>query len=305
MEPGRVSEGPSQPNFRRGVAATMSYLADMRRWTLVAALGCGFSGLAVRAVVPSDAAAALPGVPVVAEAPANPYIVITNRNAFGIKPPAPPAEPVPVAPAVVPPNLFLTGISHLRGLKRAYLVVNRPNGKTPDYLSVDEGYDVDGLKVLGIDHKKQTVRVMNSGTELTLNFKDHGMKGAPAPPPGPGQKPAQGGMPAPGLPVPPAPAYTAAPFTGGATIIGRGGVVADNTGTTATAYGGAEAAPVRQVPARRGIYVAGQNGGVPQEQPVGHIVPPSAITVPAVPGPVSNPGASSGRLPPPPIPGAR
>lgn len=280
----------------------MSYLADMRRWTLVAALGCGLSGLAVRAVVPSGDAAAVPGVPVVAEAPANPYIVITNRNAFGIKPPAPPAEPVPVAPVVAPPNLFLTGISHLHGLKRAYLVVNRPNGKTPDYLSVDEGYDVDGLKVLGIDHKKQTVRVMNSGTELTLNFKDNGIKGAPAPPPGPGQKPVQLGMPAPGLPAPPA--YFAAPLSGGATIIGRGGVVADNTASAATAYGGAEAAPVRQVPTRRGVYVAGQNGGIPQEQTV-HIVPPSAFTVPAAPGPVSNPSANSGRLPPPPIPGAR
>jgi len=82
-------------------------------------------------------------------------------------------------------------------------------------------------------------------------------------------------------------------------------VVTDQTAPAATAYSGAEAAPVRQVPTRRGIYVAGQNGGIPQEQPVGHIVPPSAITVPAAPGPVSNPGASSGRLPPPPIPGAR
>ncbi len=284
----------------------MAYLADMRRWTLVAALGCSLSGLAVRAVVPSDDAAAVPVVPVVAEAPANPYIVITNRNAFGIKPPAPPAEPVPVAPVVAPPNLFLTGISHLHGLKRAYLVVNRPNGKTPDYLSVDEGYDVDGLKILDIDHKKQTVRVMNSGTEVTLNFKDNGMKGAPVPTPGPGQKPPQGGMPAPGLPAPPAPAYTAAPLPGGATIIGRGGVVADNSVQVASANGGAEVAPVRQVPTRRGVYVAGQNGGVPQEQAViAHVVPPSAFTVPAAPGPVSNPSASSGRLPPPPIPGAR
>ncbi len=280
----------------------MSYPSSMRRWTLVAALGCGLSGLAVRAVVPSDAAADTAAL-VVAEAPANPYIVITNRNAFGIKPPAPPAEPVPVAPVVAPPNLFLTGISHLHGLKRAYLVVNRPNGKTPDYLSVDEGYDVDGLKILGIDHKKQTVRVMNSGTEVTLNFKDNGMKGAPAPPPGPGQKPALGGAPAPGLP---APAYTAAPLQGGATIIGRGGVVADNTVPAAAAYGGPEAAPTRQLPSRRGVYVAGQNGGVPQEQPViAHIVPPSAFTVPAAPGPVSNPSINSGRLPPPPIPGAR
>ena len=275
----------------------------MRRWTLVAALGCGLSGLAVRAIVPSDDAAAVPVAAVVAEAPANPYIVITNRNAFGIKPPAPPVEAVPVVPVVAPPNLFLTGISHLHGLKRAYLVVNRPNGKTPDYLSVDEGYDVDGLKVLGIDHKKQTVRVMNSGTEVTLNFKDNGMKGAPVPPPGPGQKPAQGGVPALGLPGPPA--YTAAPLTGGATIIGRGGVVADNTASAAAAYGGAEAAPVRQVPTRRGVYVAGQNGGIPQEQPIAHIVPPSAFTVPAAPGPVSNPSINSGRLPPPPIPGAR
>jgi len=92
----------------------MSYLADMRRWTLVAALGCGLSGLAVRAVVPSDEAAAVPVVPVVAEAPANPYIVITNRNAFGIQPPSPPPEPVPVAPVLAPPTLFPPGATRGR-----------------------------------------------------------------------------------------------------------------------------------------------------------------------------------------------
>lgn len=261
------------------------------------ALGCGLIGFVADAAVAEDIAVTPPG---------NPYIVITNRNAFGIKPPPVPVEPPPVAPVVVPPNLFLTGISFLNGLKRAYLVVNRPNAKTPDYLAVDEGYDSDGLKVLGIDPRKQTVRLMNSGTELTLNFKDNGMKGNAVPAPVPGQ-PGQPGMaPVRGIPPPPnQPAAMAVP-AGGPTIIGRGGVVSDNAGAPAplALSSGGEVPLSRQLPARRGVYLGGQgNAAAPTEQVIGGPAAPTANTVRAVEGPVANP--SNSRLPPPPIPGGR
>lgn len=275
----------------------MSYVPDMRIWTSMLALGCGLIGFAGSAAVAEDAAASPPG---------NPYVVITNRNAFGVKPPPVPVEPPPVAPVVAPPNLFLTGISFLHGLKRAYLVVNRPNAKAPDYLAVDEGYDSDGLKVLGIDPRKQTVRLVNSGTELTLNFKDNGMKGnaVPAAVPGKNGVPEVPGMaPVRGIPPPPQAGVPAASPGAGPTIIGRGGVVSDNPAPVA-ANGGGEIPLSRQLPARRGVYLGGQgNNTVPAEHITGGAAAPTANTVPAVPGPVANPGGS--RLPPPPIPGVR
>lgn len=232
--------------------------------------------------------------------PANPFSSLTNRNAFGIKPPPLPPEPAPVQPAVPPPNLFLTGVSVLNGLKRAYLVVTKANGKQPEYLAVDEGYDNDGLQVLGIDPRKQVVRVRNMGNEVTLNFKENGLKSVAAAPP-PGVPSFQGGAPIRGIPAPPGganpPATTTAP-----TIIGRGGVAA----ATATAQSAvmvqpfvqvADEAPVaRQLPARRGVYLGGNAAAGPVTDAGG------GKSVPSIPGPVSNllPGHT-----PPPLPVGR
>lgn len=108
----------------------------------------------------------------------NPYRRLTLRNAFGIKPPP---EPTPEPPTVVsnPPvslPIFVTGFSLLRGVKKVYLVVNRPGSKSPEYFTAGEGEEFDGFQVLNIDPKKETVKVMNAGTEATLDFKNNGMK---------------------------------------------------------------------------------------------------------------------------------
>lgn len=242
----------------------MCYGSDMRCGTWILALGCSLLGFgqAGRAATAeeSPAAAATPA------APTNSYIVITNRNAFGIKPPPLPPEPAPVVPATPPPNLFLTGMSLLNGAKRAYLVVNKAGGKQPEYLSVEEGYDSDGLQVLAIDTAKQVVKVRNAGTEVALNFKDNAMKqnGVPVPGGPPGMPNVRGVPPPPGgyNPVPQPVAQAAAP-----TIIGRGGAVADNAPAPAAAVldglaAGNEAVAPRQLPARRagGVYL-GAGGG--------------------------------------------
>jgi hypothetical protein len=220
-------------------------------------------------------------------------------------------DPTPPPAVVAPPNLFLTGISFLNGLKRAYLVVNRPPTNSADYLAVEEGYDSDGLKVVDIDPRKHTVRVVNSGTELTLNFKDNGMKASTLPVPGhpvPGQKGAPG-LPPVRLPSSSMPVPTAANAGGGPTIIGRGGVVPDGAAVAPVAAGNASAdnaGRVRTLPARRGVYLGGAANDATTPVPItlGGPAAPTANTVPAVPAPVANPGAGFGREPPP-IPGGR
>ena len=238
----------------------------------------------------------------------NPYLVITNRNAFGIKPPAPPPDPKLSAPPAPPPNLFVTGFSQLRGNKRAFLVMNRP-GKSPEFLVVDESYDVDGLKVTAIDPRKETLTVINAGTEVTLNFKDNGLKPGTLPINLPGNGMGPGG---PGNPmVRPVPQVFAPGTPGAPTVVRR----PSSENLPISDISDSDSASVR--PARRGVYTGANNGGggfnggypgafpgggtpmstVADPNPVNTLPPPSSSAVPAAPGVVSNPG--SGRTPPP------
>src|SRR5439155_9963167 len=63
------------------------------------------------------------------------------------------------------------------------------------------GQRQDDIEVLEIDEKAGTVKVNNFGAEMTLSFKDDGVKTTSAPPPGPIPQPAPffpPGFPAPG-----------------------------------------------------------------------------------------------------------
>ena len=178
-------------------------------------------------------ATSLKAIPGVAGTGENPYGGITNRNAFGLRPPPEPeTNAPPVAPAP-PPNVFLTGVSHERGLKRAFFVINRPGAKTPDYETAVEGDEIQDLKVLEINAREGKVRVQVSGREVVLNFADNGMKstGGAGAPPVPGRP--GGGTPVP-QPVAPVPQPVA---SAGPVVIGRGGVNL-NVNTPAPTGGG-------------------------------------------------------------------
>lgn len=247
--------GKRQPKLLRGVPVVMRYGLVICRETQKLAFCYGLIGFLGRAVADETA------IPTSAGA-TNSYISLTNRNAFGIKPPPTPPPPELVAPVVAPPNLFLTGFSHLNGLKKAYLVVNKPNARQADYLAVEEGYDNDGLQILAIDTRKQTVLLKNSGTELTLNFKDNGLKPNSVPAGAPGVVNPPGVAPYRGVPPPPAVSgqTAAAGGSAGPTIIGRGGVNATPVpvANAVVAEGvAAEVTSERQLPRRGGVYLGG------------------------------------------------
>lgn len=141
-----------------------------------------------------------------ATSPNNPYRAIVARNAFRLKEPAPPPPPptnLPAAPEPVKIDVKLAGLARIKGVRYAYLMVpdsQRPGQfvypsltDDPEHGRVRHG---SGLEVREIDMKKQTVRVVNGGVEVTLNFKDNGIKQGAVPGTAPA-KPGPGGIPAP------------------------------------------------------------------------------------------------------------
>lgn len=241
---------------------------------------------------------------------ANPYLTIAKRNAFGIKPPPPPPPPDAVAPPPPPPsNLFLTGITFLNGVRKAYLVQVEATGKPPKFLTLDEKHgNVDGLQLLSIDVRKRVVRVLNGGLEIALNFKDNGWNGGAGAKSGGG--PAAGGLPN-GRPMPqPVGIPAAQPPQGhdsGPTIIGRSGVLqrsesgvgnspAENlSGVTLSDAGNA----LREIPQRQGFGsgpVPSGSTGTDSSQHTGNSSVPAYYVRPAN-GPPGGPVAPS-PLPP-------
>jgi hypothetical protein len=152
----------------------------------------------------------------------NPFRLIAARNAFGIKDPPLPPEPVvdtPPPPPPTPSNVTLTGFSLWQGRKKVYLQISAPGSKAPSYHDMEEGDVQDDIEILSIDEKNETAKIRNAGQEFTLNFKENGAKpsGAPGAPSQPG---APGTIPAPvttGV-------VNANRGVGGPTVIGRGGV---------------------------------------------------------------------------------
>lgn len=220
----------------------------------------------------------------------NPYLSLTNRNAFGIKPPPPPPEPAPPPPPPPspPPNVFLTGVSHSGGLKKAYLAINRPGGKQPDYETVREGQEFEDIKILEIDAAAGRVKTEIAGKEITLSFAENGLKATGGVPAAPGGVPPKN----PNVPVPaaPVPAPTLVGNNGGGpVVIGRGGSAANNPGG-----GQAIAQPIIQPVTQPYVNFTQDNPG--------SFTPVQNTVQPIQQNPVVQPIDAGGRIPPPPLP---
>jgi hypothetical protein len=256
------------------------------------------NALAARAEVAAgadviDEPAASAEAPVAQPDHANPYRRLTLRNAFAIKPPPPPAPVLPPPAVTNPPvtlPIFVTGFSLLKGVKKVYLVVNRPGSKSPDYVTASEGEEFEGFQVIEINPRQESVRVLNAGNEVTLNFKDNGMKsvagGAGTVPGGPSSIPA------------PRPSAGVGAAGAGPTIIGRGAGSAGVTGS------GANFAPEPVEVRGRGSVITGgaamdatAPAGITPVQS-GYVVPAGGFQNQPVPVPRTRPAP-----PPPPLPG--
>lgn len=219
---------------------------------------------------------------VLSAAATHPFTIIPNRNAFRIQPPPPPPPPVEEIPKTAPPppsNVTLTGFTVWKGKKQVYLQVASAAGKPSDYLTLGEDEAQGDIHVLEIDPKHETVKLSNAGQEVTLNFKDNGAKAVGSPTPAPGAPNS--------IPSPVASAIAAnnarlmqgAPGAGGPTVIGRGGVTANDGGVGqapgAIPLNGGVAIPMSS-PAFNST-LPGFNSGIPNAG--GASIPNNSVTV--------------------------
>jgi hypothetical protein len=102
------------------------------------------------------------------------FTSIPQRNAFGLKPPAP---VVPVEVKAPPPavTVQLTGIITLLSNKKAILVVNQ-QGKAPESKVMAENQSEGVVEVKEINAEAGTVKLVVSGNEVELNFEKNGVK---------------------------------------------------------------------------------------------------------------------------------
>jgi hypothetical protein len=172
----------------------------------------------------------------------NPYKVILDRNPFGLRDAPPQPDLLATNPPPVKVDVKFTGVTSVGSSKRAWFVIPPlPGRQQPKILSLSEG-DSDGdLKVLEIDEKVPTVKVLNAGIPVVLNFKDHGVA-TPAAAPAFVPHPLPGGvLPAPGLPPPGVRTALATPY------VPPTGMTPSGQPPTTTGTG---PAPLRTIPAR-------------------------------------------------------
>lgn len=262
-------------NFRQQMVLQATKMRSaVQRWGS-ALLGASLVGCVVQTTIAAD----------------NPYLSLTNRNAFGIKPPPPPPEPAPPPPPPPspPPNVFLTGVSFSGGIKKAYFAINRPGGKQPDYETLQEGEEFEDIRVLEIDAPAGRVKTQIAGKDVTLSFAENGLKATGGSPVAPGGVPPKNpNVPVPAAPVP-APSLVGN-SGGGPVVIGRGGSAANNP-----AGGQPMVQPIVQP------YINGGGNAVPLnviQDNAGGFTPAQPIQT----APVFQPVDSGGRIPPPPLP---
>ena len=102
--------------------------------------------------------------------PGNPYLVISERNVFALRPPPRrPDPPAPPAPKVVP-----VGIATILGVKQALLKVyfpaHPPQPAREDSCVLRVGQREGPIEVLAIDEATRSIEIENSGTTMVLSL---------------------------------------------------------------------------------------------------------------------------------------
>ena len=106
--------------------------------------------------------------------PGNPYLVISERNVFALRPPLPHPEP-PRAPI---PKVVPVGIATILGVKQALLKVyypaQPPQPAREDSCVLTVGQREGPIEVLAIDEATRSIEIENSGTIVVLSLDRDG-----------------------------------------------------------------------------------------------------------------------------------
>src|SRR5260221_715110 len=110
-----------------------------------------------------------------ADLPQNPYSSVSERNAFGLKPPPPPPAETPVQAAVPLPKVVLTGITSLFGPTPRVLleVTEQEPGKAVNVKKpIMQLGEKDGMiEILEVDIARNHVKIRNGTVETNLTFE--------------------------------------------------------------------------------------------------------------------------------------
>lgn len=101
----------------------------------------------------------------------NVYESIVKRNAFDLT--AEVLKPIlPPITDILRPTVYLTGLTHFRGVRKAHLVLRRA-GELDKFISLaidEEQYNVELKKI-----NKDSVLISNNGSEELMSFKNNGL----------------------------------------------------------------------------------------------------------------------------------
>jgi len=213
----------------------------------------------IKSALPACLASALISAAAWADAPANPYQAVVERNPFGLREPPPPKAEIPLPPAVPLPKVVLTGIiTSLFGAEPKVLleVTEQEPGKAASVKKpiLRRGEKEGTIEILTVDIANSEVRIRNGMVETNLTFEVAKSSGGPVP-----GAPSIPGMVAP-VPPPALPgAATSASAAGSPTIISPGGANAAGRANTGISVFGGAAAPVNYASASA-VNTASYNG---------------------------------------------
>ena len=101
----------------------------------------------------------------------NVYESITKRNAFDLTA----GQPKPILPPVaeiLKPSIYLTGLTHFRGVRKVHLVLRRA-GESDKFVSLaidEKQYNVELKKI-----NKDSALISNNGNEELISFENNGL----------------------------------------------------------------------------------------------------------------------------------
>ncbi|SVE14946.1 uncharacterized protein METZ01_LOCUS467800, partial [marine metagenome] len=108
----------------------------------------------------------------------NPYLAISERNAFNLTSEPPPTRET--APPEPPrsEDIMLTGIYLHKGVERAALarVDTKKKAEPPTYLRLVAGEKKDGIEIVSIDKATGKVTIKEFGELRSLSFKENTFK---------------------------------------------------------------------------------------------------------------------------------
>jgi type II secretory pathway component PulC len=104
-------------------------------------------------------------------AESNPYDKINKRNAFNLTTEI--AKPIlPPVTEILKPNIYLTGITRLNGVRKAHMVLKQA-GQADKFISITLLDEQEGIKLKKIS--KNSALISNNGQDQLISFENNGL----------------------------------------------------------------------------------------------------------------------------------